>query len=144
MGGGDVILGVGTDIVQVSRIARVVEGRGEAFLDRVYTPGELQYAGDGKDRDRRLAGRWAAKEAVRKTLRGELSRVAWRDVEVFSGPAGEPSVRLRGEAARAMEVLGGTDVHLSLSHSGDVAIAVALLVARSATRCGGGSPGRGR
>ncbi len=141
---GDRVLGLGTDIVEISRISRAVSRHGEAFLGRVYTPRELQYAGDGKGRDRRLAGRWAAKEAIRKTLGALLSRVTWKDVEILPGEAGEPVVNLLGETSSRVREMGGIRVRVSISHSGDNAVAVALLLGNGCARDEGGSPGHGR
>lgn len=140
----DRILGLGTDITEVARIKKAIGRHGESFLRRVYTPGELKYAGDGNDRHRRLAGRWAAKEAVRKTLGAHLEGVSWTDVEILPGESGEPIVRLKGETRRIVDEMGGSRIHLSLSHSGGMVIAVALLVAREDFRAEGRTFHHGR
>ncbi|MFP4200839.1 MAG: holo-ACP synthase [Bacillota bacterium] len=140
----DVILGLGTDVIEISRIGKAVRRHGDSFLRRVYTPKELKYAGDGNDRYRRLAGRWAAKEAVRKTLGANLSGVSWKDVEVLPGEFGEPVVRLAGQTKRIVDQMGGNRIHLSLSHSGGIVIAFALMVAREGFRAEGRTFQHGR
>ncbi len=137
---GERTLGLGIDIVEISRIAGIISRRGTSFLGRIYTPAELDYAGDGKNRHRRLAGRWAAKEAVRKTLGPGLGGVAWQDVEVLPGKMGEPRVHLHGHTGRIAADLGATAVHLSISHSVEYAVAVAMLVAGEDIPATGRSP----
>ncbi len=111
-------LAVGIDLVQVSRIAGSVETFGERFLRRVYTDGELAYAGGDCER---LAARFAAKEAAKKALR--LDGVGWRDLEVVRTPSGACELVLHG-AARA--AAGERSLALSMSHEGDHATAVVI------------------
>ena len=117
----------GTDIVSVARIAALVEGRGERFLERWFTPAELAYCRGKAVPSRHLAARIAAKEAVAKALRlawdGPLP---WRCVEVVSGAHGVPSVRLSGRVAEAASAAGIAEVQVSLAHCDDYATAVAL------------------
>mgnify|MGYP001813554446 CR=1 FL=1 len=123
------IRGLGTDIVRIQRIGDLVERHGARFLDRVFRPDEqavLERA--GKAAAAALAARWAAKEAFVKALGSRASAVPYRDVEVVRGPAGEPSLRLHGQAARALADLGAQEALVSMSHEQDHATATVILV----------------
>ena len=111
-------LAVGIDLVQVSRIAGSVETFGDRFLQRVYTDGELAYAG----RDaQRLAARFAAKEAAKKAL--GLDGIGWRELEVVRADTGACELVLHGAARDAA---GARSLALSMSHEGDHATAVVI------------------
>ncbi|RMG57374.1 MAG: holo-ACP synthase [Deltaproteobacteria bacterium] len=119
------IVGVGVDTVPVERIRRLLEKFGDRFVRRVYTEQEREYA---LSRPRRaaeiLAGRFGVKEAVMKVLgTGKSSGVLWRDVETVRGEKGKPEVRLHGRARELAETLGITDVHVSITHDGGMAVA---------------------
>lgn len=121
------ILGTGTDIVEVLRIARMIERHGELFIGRVYTPDEIEYCASRKAATQHYAGRWAAKEAVLKALgTGWVRGIGWRDVEVRNTPAGLPTVRLYGGARDMQEHLGIERLHLSISHCRAYATAYAV------------------
>ena len=127
------VLGLGTDIIRVERIAGLVERHGARFLDRVYRPQEQAVLNrTGRAAAAALAARWAAKEAFIKALGARAEGVPYRDVEVVRGPAGEPSLRLHGAAMRAMAAAGATGALVSLSHERDHAIATVLLVGENA------------
>ncbi|MBI5441999.1 MAG: holo-ACP synthase [Deltaproteobacteria bacterium] len=120
------ILGLGLDLVEVARIRRLREARGERFLDRVYTPGEREACAGRREPDEGLAARFAAKEAAMKALgTGWTEGVAWRDFEVVS-EGGPPRLQLSGVAARRAAELGVGRVHLTLSHDAGVAGAVVV------------------
>lgn len=121
------VLAHGVDIVEVSRIGAMVAEHGEHFLERVFTQGEREYAHASKRRDEHLAGRFAAKEAVLKALgTGWSQGIAWTDIEVTRGPAGEPGVRLSGKAKSIADSLGIGRWVLSLSHTENYAVASAI------------------
>ena len=83
------IVGIGTDIVECHRIGRMIEQHGELFLTRVYTEREIRYCQERKLAMQHYAGRWAAKEAVMKTLGTGFSKgVGWRDIEICSSRSG--------------------------------------------------------
>jgi len=124
------ILGLGVDVCPVVRIGEILERQGDAFADRVFTAGEIGYAGTGRARDERLAARFAAKEATIKAL-GSAEGLRWRDIEVENAPDGAPSLRLAGAAEDRRRSLGASAVHLSLSHAGGVAVAVVILEGES-------------
>mgnify|MGYP001427477721 CR=1 FL=1 len=119
------ILGLGIDLCPVDRIRDVIERQGDAFLSRVYTPAERDYA-TGAMRFDRLAARWAAKEAAIKAL-GGVSGIDWHDLCVVNADSGAPSLVLAGGAAARARQMGVTNILLSLSHAGGQAVAVVIL-----------------
>jgi len=116
------------DLVDVRRFARLVELRGSDVRDRVFTSNELH---DCRGVPERLAARFAAKEAAAKALGTGIGPIGWRDVEVRTGPRGEPAIRLHGGAAALAHRLGLTRWAVSLSH--DAGRAVAVVVAERGT-----------
>jgi len=108
---------IGVDAVSVDRLALAVKRSGRGFLEKVYTPAELTYCrGDPQ----RLAGRWAAKEAVIKCFDGTGICFPRRRIEVLPGPAGAPRVRLLGNAR-------GARVEVSITHHSGLAVATSHL-----------------
>lgn len=122
---------LGTDIVYIPRIEAAIARFGDRFLQRVYTPAEQIDCGwknsPTQATTNKLAGRWAAKEAVVKALGTGWRGVGYTDVEICRLSSGAPSVRLYG---KAMALMGQKQVQwqLSLSHDGDYAIATVLLI----------------
>ncbi len=122
----------GIDLVHCPRIARMWEDHGDRFLARVYSERERAYCLDYKDPVVRLAGRFAAKEAVMKMLgTGWRGGIEWPDIETLPDPLGKPLVTLHGKAAEAARATGIAHVLISISHSGDYAMASAIGVAES-------------
>lgn len=125
------IVGIGTDITECLRIARMIERHGELFLDRVYTPEELQYCQNRKQSTQHFTGRWAAKEAVLKALgTGWRRGISWHDVEVINEPSGKPVILLSGGAEEAALHQGIVTMHISISHCRSHATAFAVAVGR--------------
>jgi len=107
----------------------MIERHGELFINRVYTPQEIEYCQARKQATQHFAGRWAAKEAVLKALgTGWRRGISWRDVEVYNEPGGKPLIRLRGGARDVVEQLGIRDLLISISHCRSHAVAYALAV----------------
>ncbi len=118
------IKGHGVDIVEIARIAELLESHGERFIAKCFTPGEAAYCGHGPTRAERFAARFAAKEATLKALgTGWRDGIAWTDIEVASEPSGRPTLRVTGEAARVGGAMGVAAWHISISHSRSHAIA---------------------
>ena len=118
------IVGMGIDVAEVKRIRAVIEGQGERFLRRVYTPEDAAYCEQFKNRYERYAGRFAAKEAAMKALGTGWSRgVRWVDVEVVRQRGGRPTMALKGEARKIAESLGVNNIVLSITHTAEQAIA---------------------
>jgi holo-[acyl-carrier protein] synthase len=121
------IIGIGTDIIECLRIAQMIERHGDLFINRVYTPYEIQYCQSRKQSTQHYAGRWAAKEAILKALgTGWRKGISWRDIEVRNEPGGRPVVALRGGARDVVEQLGITEMLISISHCRSHATAYAL------------------
>lgn len=125
------IVGLGTDIVEVLRIGQMIERHGEIFLNRVYTDDEISYCHRRKEHNQHYAGRWAAKEAVMKTLGTGWSRgVGWRDIEVCTSKGGRPSIALRGGAREMAEQLGIGEILITISHCRAYATATAIALGK--------------
>lgn len=120
------IVGVGLDLIDLSRFEILYGGDDPALLDRCFTAQELADAGDGVDRLARLAARFAAKEAVLKVIGGLKDGMALTDIEVSRLADGAPSVALTGMARTCAETLGIARIHISLTHSAASAAAVAI------------------
>jgi holo-[acyl-carrier protein] synthase len=126
---GGILLGIGADVIEVSRIAGVLERQGERFLERVFTAEEREYCFRMSQPHKHLAARFAAKEAVSKSFTtGIGSELGWRSVSVYHGSRHEPLVRLDAKGEALLKAVGATRVLLTLSHTNTVAIAVAALV----------------
>lgn len=121
------ILGIGTDLVAVPRVEEVLSRHRQRFLDRVFTPAEQADCLGRARPAMHLAARLAAKEAAMKALgTGWGLGVRWQDVEVRSGTATPPTLRLAGSARVHAEARGIRQAMVSLSHDGDYAIAVVV------------------
>jgi len=120
------IRGIGIDIVEVERIEQALARWGDAFVSRVFTPGEDVRSRHPRVRSQRLAARFAAKEAVMKALGLGWRTMAWHEIEIVHDPLGRPSVHLRGGAARAAEQRGVGAIHVTLSHTHALALAGAV------------------
>jgi holo-[acyl-carrier protein] synthase len=100
------ILGIGSDITDARRIAKVIERHGDRFLDRIFTPIERSRADKRRNRVETYAKRFAAKEACAKALGTGLRRgVWWRDMGVVNLPGGRPTMQLTGGAQRRLQAI---------------------------------------
>ena len=119
---------VGIDLTSVDEVVEALATHGDRYLRRVFTVREVDDCrdADGVVDPQRLAARFAAKEAVMKALGVGLGAFAFRDVEVVKAPSGAPSLSLSGRAADLAARRGVRTWHLSLTHSGLVAEAVAV------------------
>ena len=123
------VVGVGVDLVEVSRVRRMLAEKGAHVFDRLLTPAEARYCRSKPDPAESVAVRLAAKEAVYKALQGgEAARgIGWREIEVVRAEDGRPEVSLGGLAAQRAAALGGVRVMVSLSHTHEAAVAVAVI-----------------
>jgi holo-[acyl-carrier protein] synthase len=122
------VIGIGTDIVKVSRIEAVVERQGERFVSRILTPPELEEYAASKQPERLLAKRFAAKEAIVKALgTGIGNGVGWQHICVEHDELGGPLVVLSDGAAERAESLGVSKVLLSLADEDEYVVAFAAL-----------------
>jgi len=117
---------LGIDLIEIKRVKKVKERWGKRFLERVYTPKELEYCLRKKYPEGSLAGRFAAKEAVMKALgTGLSSGVSWKDIEIINNGKGKPEVFLYGKTRK---LLGKKRVLISISHTKEDAIAQAMII----------------
>lgn len=128
------ILGIGTDIVECPRIGKMIEQHGELFLRRIYTAREIRYCQARRHAIEHFAGRWAAKQAILKAIGAGWSReIAWTEIEVRSGAAGQPLVMIAGMAKEIARERGIADILVSISHCRTYATAHALALSRRAS-----------
>ena len=120
---------IGIDLIDIDRIVAVLGRHPDRFRLRVLTDHEQRYCGR---RVERIAGRWAAKEAISKVLGLGVRGVGWREIEILPNRAGAPQVYLHARAARRAEVLDLDEVTVSISHERRMAVAVAVAHRRQA------------
>lgn len=113
-------LAVGADLVEVRRVAALIERYGARFTGRVFTEREMAACAG---RAESLAARWAAKEAAAKALGTGIGQVAFREIEIVGGDSGRPQLVLHGRALVVASEQGLTSWALSLSHDGGFALA---------------------
>jgi holo-[acyl-carrier protein] synthase len=122
------IVGMGVDIAETSRIEQVMERHGERFTKRIYTPAEIVYCEKFKNKAERYAARFAAKEAAFKALgTGWGNGVHWVDVEVTHLPSGKPELVLTGRALEVAQTLGVSRSSVSISHSDRYVVAQVIM-----------------
>ena len=114
------IICTGIDIIEIDRIQNVLSQYGNRFLNKIFTPDEIQYC---RGRSPNLAGRFAAKEATMKALKTGARGVSWKDIEVIRASYGAPSIKLYNRALARSESLGVSSLSISFSHSRDYAVA---------------------
>jgi holo-[acyl-carrier protein] synthase len=119
---------VGIDITEIDRVGAALGRFGERFLKRVYTDLEVAVCRGRSDRPRvsELAARFAAKEAVMKALGTGAKGVAWREIEVLPNRRGKPLVYLHGRALARAEKIELTGLDISLTHDGNLALAMVV------------------
>jgi holo-[acyl-carrier protein] synthase len=118
------IVGLGLDIAEIDRIEAAIVRHGAPLVNRLFTAGEVAYCERYKNRYERYAARFAAKEAAMKALgTGWRHGVRWRDIEVTREASGKPTLRLAGVAREFADRLGVRNISLSITHSGNLALA---------------------
>ena len=126
---GGILLGLGTDLIEVARVRGVFERQGDRFLNRVFTEEERTYCFSNAHPHKHLAARFAAKEAVSKCFTtGIGAELGWKSVSIYHGERKEPLVRLDEKGIALMRQLGATHILVTLSHTETMAMAVAALV----------------
>jgi holo-[acyl-carrier protein] synthase len=122
------VLGLGTDLIEIERVRASMDRFGERFLNRVFTAGEIAYCMRKKQPAESFAARFAAKEAGAKALGTGISRgVSWKEIEVTREMGQRPMLHFTGRAGELAKAMGVRRVQLSLSHSRELAMAVALV-----------------
>lgn len=126
------VIGIGVDITEVKRIEAAITRFGDRFLSRIYLPQEMQYCQSYKNPMPHLAARFAAKEAISKAFGTGIGKhLSWLDLEVGRKNSGEPFVILHRQAASLLEAAGAARVLISLSHTRQHAVAMAVLAGPS-------------
>jgi len=119
------IVGLGVDLADIERVGRVL-AKFPRFAERCFTPHEREYAFKFAKPERRLAARFAGKEAVMKSMGTGWRRIRWQDIEITGG--GKPTVRMSGNAARRAEMLGVTEILVTITHTDTSALVFAVAV----------------
>ena len=130
------IVGIGVDVIEVQRIADIMENHGPQFLDRVFNDQEKEGAPCSNfAAARHYAGRWSAKEAVAKALgTGVGEFCGWRDINVTNCYSGRPVVTISGRGRETADRLGVTNIHVTISHEKGLACASAVIEGDDAKR----------
>lgn len=118
-------LSSGIDLIEIGRIQKALERHGERFLQRVFTPAEIQAARGSAPE---LAARFAAKEAASKALGTGIGPVSWKEIETLNEPSGKPFLHLSGRARAIAQAQGFETWSVSLTHSRGMAAAVVVCV----------------
>ena len=118
-------LATGVDLIEIARIEEVIARHGKHYLERIYTPAELEQCGK---RTESLAGRFAAKEAVAKTLGSGIGDVSWQEIEVLGDDQNAPVLTLHGMAKQKADELGLTTWSVSISHSQSHSVALVVAI----------------
>lgn len=125
------IVGIGTDIVECLKIAKLIERHGEVFLSRVFTSNEIAFCSSRKAATQNYTANWAAKEAVMKALGGVgIGGFEWRDIEVQDLSGRQPKIRLAGRARELCEQRRVGDIVVSVAYCRTHATAYALALER--------------
>jgi holo-[acyl-carrier protein] synthase len=121
------IIAHGIDLVDFDRIEQMLNRHEQRFLERVFTARELADADKVKNRVEKLAGRFAAKEAVMKLIgTGWRDGIAWTDIEVVNNALGQPEVNITGRVRQIADEKHIEQITLSITHTGNFAIASAV------------------
>ena len=118
---------LGNDIIEIERIRQAIE-RSSLFVERVYTPHEIDYCESrNKERYESFAGIYAAKEAFIKALGTGMRHGSWQDIEIYHDELGAPLIRLQDTFKNIYETLGYTNIHVSISHCKEYAMSTVIL-----------------
>lgn len=118
-------LATGVDLIEIDRIEEVVARHGRHYLERIFTPAELEYCGK---RAESLAGRFAAKEAVAKALGTGIGDVSWKEIEILGDEQNAPVLKLYGAAEGRAKEQGLATWSVSISHSQSHSIAFVVAI----------------
>ena len=118
-------LATGVDLIEIARIDEMMTRHGKHYLERIFTPAELEYCGK---RAESLAGRYAAKEAVAKALGSGIGEVSWKEIEILGDEQNAPKLTLSGMAETKAKELGLTNWSVSISHSQSHSVAFVVAI----------------
>ncbi len=129
------IIGIGIDIIEVSRIERLIHLYGKHFLHRIFTEDERKYCSSKHNSSVHYSGKFAGKESVLKALGTGLSKnIRWKDIEIISEKSGQPYVKIYGNARKILQNLGEVKIHISISHTRKHASAITIIEDLTNTR----------
>ena len=118
---------LGNDIIEIERIRQAIE-RSSSFVERVYTPHEIDYCESrNKGIYESFAGIYAAKEAFIKALGTGMRHGSWQDIEIYHDELGAPLIRLQDTFKNIYETSGYTNIHVSISHCKEYAMSTVIL-----------------
>ena len=118
-------IATGVDLIEIDRIVEVIARHGNHYLQRIYTPAELEQCGK---RAESLAGRFAAKEAVVKALGSGIGDITWKEIEILGDENNAPKLTLTGAAKQREDSLGLTSWSVSISHSQSHSVAFVVMM----------------
>ncbi len=120
------VIGIGTDIIEIDRIKNSIKKNGDRFLSKIYTPTEIKYCESKANKYQHLAARFAAKEAVYKALvTGWQEKLSWQEIEIFNEPTGMPRVTMCGKLKEFLS--DDKSLKISISHSENYVVCVAII-----------------
>lgn len=120
------ILGIGIDIIEIDRVKESIDRFGDHFLNKIYTPNELEYCLSKHNKYQHFAARFAAKEAIYKALSSEWGReISWQDIDIMNEPNGLPIVKFSGNLAEFVN--DNKAIKISMSHSDNYVACVAIV-----------------
>ena len=120
------VLGLGIDIIEISRIKKSINEFGDNFLKKVYTPKEIEYCSGKANKYQHFAARFAAKEAVYKAFStSHQEGLSWQDIEITNEPSGMPVVKLNGKLKSFLS--DNKDLKISISHTDNFVTCVAII-----------------
>ena len=120
------IKGLGIDIVEVNRIKNMKTRWQQRFLEKVFTDQEIDYCQGKKNSSQHLAARFAAKEALVKCLGTGFNNITLKDIEVVNDNQGKPNLKLYDRVQELAQIKGIEEIHISLSHEKEYAVAEVL------------------
>ena len=120
------ILGIGTDIIEIERIQKVMD-RSHSFLEKAFTEREHAHLKNKNHKAETAAGLFAAKEAISKAFGTGFRSFTLKDIEIVPDALGKPSVTVHGPAKTLLIDLGGSHIHVSISHCKAYATAYAII-----------------
>jgi len=120
------VIGIGTDIIEIDRIKDSIEKNGDRFLSKIYTPTEIEYCLSKANKYQHFAARFAAKEAVYKALAtGWQELLSWQEIEIFNESTGMPQVTMCGKLKEFLS--DDKSLKISISHSKNYVVCVAII-----------------
>ena len=124
----DLIFGIGIDIIEVARMEKQISDGGSSFQKRIFTENEITYCEQKRNKAQHYAARFSAKEAFFKAIgTGWRNGLTWKEIEVLNDDLGKPNIFLHGKTKQFIEDNHIKNIHLSLSHLKETAVAVVIL-----------------